>query len=554
MKAAEGSGNIAAPAAGPYVAPRTPAEELLAAIMSGLLEIDRVGMKDNFLALGGDSLLATLLAVRIQDAFGVDLPPSAIFDAADAAALCAAIQMSKQRMAETVPPPAPQDRAAGLPLSTEQEVLLFLHQMAEDKSQYNISRVFRVRGSLDSATLRQSFTELLRRHEILRTRLGAAEGRAVQIVDAPRPFDLESADMGGLPADQREEAARRQARDFVRRAFVLDADPLIRACLIRVADADHMLAISMHHLISDASSLNVMLSELGALYVAFAEGQAHALPPARLHYADYALWQRTAYPLSEESHVAYWKRVLDGVAPTRMPGPPLDFATRNFELGLLQFDLPPALSQRVRELARREDSTPAMALFAAFQLLLARLCQTDDVVGGMIFSRRTRPELQDVLGPMLIAHPVRTRNAPDAGFRSLLRQVKTAILDTYGHLEIDTMNLSERVTPPLWPLTAFNFISGRAGPAAIFEDGLRGTDPGVRIEEVEFKEESGGKAPADLSMELYDYPDRFGGKIVYAKELFEPEAIRRFADDFRTLLAEATADPERRIADIQLRA
>jgi len=540
------------PDASDYVAPRTPAEELLAAIFAELLEIDRVGMADNFLALGGDSLLATLLVVRIQDAFGIDLPPSAIFDAKDVAALCIAIQESNETTTVSAPPPGPQDRRGGQPISSEQGVLLFLHHMADDKSIYNIFRVFRVRTAIDVDALRKAFTALLGRHEILRTRLAFVDGQPAQQIDEPEPFALELIDLGALPAAQRDEAARGQAEAFVRRPFTLDADRLVRAALFRLSPDEHLLAISMHHLVSDASSLNVMASDLGALYAAFSNGRASPLAPPRLHYADYALWQRVAYPLMEDGHVAYWKSVLDGIVPIRIGPADLDPAARNFDLGLLHFALPPALSGSVRDLSRREDTTAAMTLFSAFQVLLARQCRTGDIVGGMIFSRRTRPELQDVMGPMLIAHPVRTDIARQGDFRALLRHVKATVLDDYRHLEIDTITQIQRIMPQLWPLTAFNFVGGRAGPAKLLEARLRSLDPAASVDEVEFVDGKAGRAPADIAMEVYDYPDRLAGKITYSPDLFDDASIARFVDEFKAVLAEAAANPERPVSTIGL--
>ncbi|HLG88034.1 MAG TPA: condensation domain-containing protein [Alphaproteobacteria bacterium] len=541
------------PDIGPFVPPHADGDKKLAGMVSEVLGFDRVGMKDGFLALGGDSLTATLLAVRIQDGFGFAIDPSIIFDSPDLAALAATLERSGRGVEEDKSlTPTVQARPERIPLSSEQQILLWLHQMNDDKAGYNVARAMRIRGTIDPDLLRRALTELLDRHEILRTRLEVTESAPVQIVDPTAGADLEIVDLRAAPVEERERAARRHAGLFVRRPFALDGDKLFRACLVRLAEDEQVLALSMHHLVSDGGSLVLIFSELGALYAALASRKALPRRPS-LQYADYTLWQAAAYPRLEDRQVAFWSEYLAGVRETRWLKPAPEAKARHYRLAGHAVSLSPDLTAKLRDLGRSEDVTIAMILFAANQIILAKLCGAEDMVGGMTFSRRTRPEFQDVPGPMIVTYPVRTPIRPDGTFRELLHYVKATLLEAYRHLEIDGVAMARRMTAQSWPMTNFNLVGDRSGPAKRFQESLRAFDPSLGVTDFPTPDAEGGVAPIDFSIELYEEADRITGKILYGLDVFDADFITEIAAYFETLLNRAAVDPACRLAELASR-
>jgi len=286
----------------------------------------------------------------------------------------------------------------------------------------------------------------------------------------------------------------------------------------------------------------LVVSELIALYVALAHGTA--MPPrAKLQYADYALWQATAYPKLRESQAAFWTDYLSGVRPTRWLRPPPE--ARRYKLGAHAFSLSPELSAKLKELGRREDVTLGMILFAANQIILARLCGTEDMVGGMMFSRRTRPEFQDVVGPMFMIFQVRTSVRPGDGFDDLLRQVKSSLLTVYGHLEIEGTAI-----PWSAPMTNFNLLSDEDSDAKRLEDQLRLVQPSAKVAAFEVAETVDSTVPLDFSFELCERAGRIVGRVIYSLDLFDADAAATIADDFQGLLSRAAEDPRRRLSEL----
>jgi acyl carrier protein len=538
------------PDIGPFVPPRSDGERKLAAIVSEILGYDRVGITDGFLALGGDSLTATLLAVQIQDDFGFAIDPAIIFNSPDLAALAAALERPGTETEEDMSlTPSVQARPERIPLSSEQQILLWLHQMNDDKAGYNVARAMRIRGTIDPDLLRRALTSLLDRHEILRTRFEVIEGAPVQIVDPPADIDLEIVDLRAAPVEGREGEARRRAGLFVRRPFAVDGDRLFRVCLIRLAEDDQILTLAMHHLVSDGGSLVLIFSELGTLYSALASRKPLPRKPV-LQYADYTLWQAAAYAKLEDRQVAFWSNYLAGVRETRWLRPAPDADARHYRLAGHAISLSPELTAKLRDVGRSEDVTIAMILFAANQIVLAKLCGAEDMVGGMTFSRRTRPEFQDVAGPMIVTYPVRTPIPPEGSFRALVQYVKSTLLEAYRHLEIDGVAMARRMTAQSWPMTNFNLVGDRSGPAKRLEDSLRALDPSLRVTDFATPEAEGGVAPIDFSIELYEEADRITGKIIYGLDVFDADFIAAVAVDFERLLGRAAADPGRRLSEL----
>ncbi|WP_164021878.1 non-ribosomal peptide synthetase, partial [Pyxidicoccus trucidator] len=311
-----------------FVAPRTPTEQLLAFQWSLLLKATRVGARDNFFELGGHSLLATQVISRIRATFGVDLPISALFAAPTLEALAASIDtLAREGLGPKLPSLLPVERTGALPLSFAQQRLWFLDQFIPDSALYNMPAPLRLEGTLDTAALERSLTELVRRHEVLRTSFPSEAGQPLQVIASPSPLSLERVDLSALPAAEREDEARRLIEAECRKPFSLARGPLLRALLLKLADAEHVLLLNVHHIISDGWSLGVLVREVAALYEAFCQGQPSPLPELPVQYADFAAWQRQwLQGEALEAQFSYWRQQLAGSPqvlelPTDRPRP-----------------------------------------------------------------------------------------------------------------------------------------------------------------------------------------------------------------------------------------
>ncbi|HEX2077170.1 MAG TPA: amino acid adenylation domain-containing protein, partial [Longimicrobium sp.] len=257
-----------APAEDRYVAPRTPVEEVLAGIWAEVLRLERVGANDSFFELGGHSLLATRVVSRVRELFGVELPLRALFEGPTVAELAGRVEEMRRAGLPVLPPVVPTERTGPLPLSFAQERLWFIDRLEPGSAVYNIPMAWRLGGALDQAALERALGEIVRRHEALRTVFREADGSPVQVIAPFGGFALPVEDLSGLGEADREAAVRRRAGEEARRAFDLSAGPLFRAALLRLGEEDHVLLLSMHHIVSDGWSMGVLFRELSALYEA----------------------------------------------------------------------------------------------------------------------------------------------------------------------------------------------------------------------------------------------------------------------------------------------
>ncbi len=279
----------------PHVAPRTPTEEVVANFWGNVLGRERVGAHDDFFELGGHSLLATRVVSRLRDTFGVEIPLSVLFETPTVAGLARRVEEARRVGRDrAVPPILLVPRGGELPLSSAQQALWFLEQLAPGRPTFNVTASVRIDGPLDLDALTRSFAEILRRHEILRTKFATVDGRPVQVIMPAEamPLPLEIHDLRDLPDERRMAEARRLGIEASRRPFDLARGPLIQARLLRLGESENAVVLGMHHIITDGWSFGVATRELSALYVAFRDGQPSPLPELPVQYADYAVWQR----------------------------------------------------------------------------------------------------------------------------------------------------------------------------------------------------------------------------------------------------------------------
>ncbi|MET0399320.1 MAG: non-ribosomal peptide synthase/polyketide synthase [Longimicrobiaceae bacterium] len=536
-----------------HAAPRTPTEEIVAGLSAGVLGVERVGVDDDFFALGGHSLSATRLATRVREALGVDLPLPAVFEAPTAAALAARVDaLLRGGAGEAVPPVVrvPRGGAERLPLSFAQQRLWFLWQMDPAGAGYNMPFPLRLRGRLDARALESALGELVRRHESLRTVFVPTPEGPVQEVRAPAPLPLPAADLGALPADGRGREALRLAEEDAARPFDLRRGPLLRASLLRLSDDDAVLLLCMHHVVSDGWSTGVLFRELSALYGAFARGEASPLPEPEVQYADFAVWQRER--LSGDrlaALLAWWRERLHGAPrvlelPTDRPRPPAA-SGRGAVHG---FRVPAAGAAPLRALARREGATLYMVALAAWQALLARWSGQEELVVGTPIANRTRRETEGLIGFFVNTLALRGSLAGDPPFRALVGRVRDATVGAYAHQDLPFERLVEEIAPE----RSLSHTPLFQGMFAL--QNTPGEEQALALSGITLGPLSGGLQTArflgirdalfDLELELVEDGAEVVGSLRYRTDLFDAATVERMAAHLGTLLDGAAADPD----------
>ncbi|HEY0510454.1 MAG TPA: amino acid adenylation domain-containing protein [Thermoanaerobaculia bacterium] len=532
-----------------FVAPRTPVEEVLAAIWSEVLGVMEIGRGDDFFALGGHSLLATRVLARIREALAVDLPVRALFETPTLSGFAervAARRRERSGLATTPVRRAPRDAPPSL--SYAQQRLWFLDQLSPGSSAYSIPAAVQLDLDLDPATLKRSLDEVVRRHEILRTTFVSVVGQPQQVIAETAEVDLPLRDLSGLAEEECEAEARRLALDESLRPFDLSRGPLLRVTLLRLGEGRHRLLLTLHHIISDGWSIGVLMGEVEALYAAFAAGEPSPLAELEIQYADYAVWQRD-WLQGEllETELAYWRRQLVG-APTVIelstdrPRP----AARRQAGAHCPVVLPGDLSAALRTLSRREGATLFMTLTAVFQALLGRYTGQDDILIGTPIAGRGRLELENLIGFFVNMVVLRAGFQDGPRFRDLLRRVRESALGAYTHQDLPFDKLVEELQP-----------TRGAGRNPLFQVILSFQDTPtaeIAMAGVTLLTGSPGSAETKFDLELYlwDGPAGIAGSLVYSPELFEAATIRRMADHFQRLFERLVAEPEASVFDFTL--
>ncbi len=537
-----------------YAAPRTPVQEALVSLWVEVLGLGQVGIHDDFFELGGHSLLATRLVSRLCHTFQVELSLSSFFEGPTIAMLAERIEAT-QRAARSLPTPPPLrlvSRDAQLPLSFAQQRLWFLNQLEPNSPLYNVPRALRLSGVLDAGALQQALRAIVARHEVLRTTFAVVDGEPVQVV-APTPsVPLPIEDLSSLPQSERQAQAWRRTREEGLRRFDLAQGPLLRAKLLRLSEEEHVLLIGMHHIVSDAWSMDVFWRELGALYEAFSSGKPSPLAELPIQYADYAVWQRewlTGEVL--ERHLGYWKRQLADIAALQLPTDRPRPAAQTHRGALQWLRLPESLSEALRELSRREGMTLFMVLLAAFQALLSRYAGQEDIAVGTPIAGRNQAEIEGLIGFFLNMLVMRTDLSGDPTFRELLRRVREVTLGAYDHQDVPFEKLVEKLKPGRemnrTPLVQVFLNMHQVGNSTLELDGLT-------IETVPGPEQHGELGSVfDLTLYVWEREEGIALSAEYDAELFEADTITRMLGHLQTLLEGVVANPEQRLSTLPLR-
>src|SRR5947207_1895888 len=341
-------------------------------------------------------------------------------------------------------------RAKTAPTSFAQQRLWFLNRLEPDSPAYNIPRPLRMRGELNVSVLCRTFNALLARHDVLRGRFELAEGQPVQVITPRLEIDLPVIDLQDLSESEREAEVSRRAIADAEQPFDLTQAPLLRLCLLKLAAEEHVLLLTMHHIISDGWSMGVLVREMAAVYQALDAQQPIELPELPIQYADFARWQRQWLQGEVlEEQLDYWKQHLAGApAVFDLPVARSRPATQTMNGSHLTTTLSPKLSWALNELSRREGATLFMTLVAAFKILLYRYSGQDDLVVGSPIAGRNRAELENLVGFFVNSLPLRSSLAGNPTFRELLTRVKETALGGYAHQDLPFEKIVEGVQPP----------------------------------------------------------------------------------------------------------
>jgi amino acid adenylation domain-containing protein len=518
-------------------------EATIASELARLLGRDRVGVDENFFALGGHSLLAHLAASRINQRFDIELPITSVFQSPTAAALAREVKRVREQARRTQQPPlVPIDRHAPLRLSPTQEGLWFLHRLDPKDAAYNNHNSYRLRGALDIEKLRAAIERIVARHESLRTSFPTEGGIAVQQIAAPRPFVLPQEDLSALAflgAPALDGGIATSLRREIMRPFDLEAAPGFRARLLKLGSNDHVLALTLHHIVSDEWSMELLWSEIASHYK-LAKGDAASIPTLSLQYADYAAWQRARQTGNElESQLGFWTENLRD-APVATELPRKQPRASSNRCGDLSIELGPDLAAALWELGRQCDATPFMTLVTALRVTLYRRTGQADLCIGTPIANRDRPELEHMIGLFINTIVLRARIASGSRFRDLLAQARATAIEAYTHREAPIHEVVDRLgRRDLGQTTLFSILFAHqnvpAAPVAL---------PGLRVEPMP---RIAGGAQTDLT--LYSWEHAAGCSIwfVYNAELFDADAIRELADAYRETLSRLVAEPDRPI-------
>jgi len=433
-----------------------------------------------------------------------------------------------------------------IPLSFAQERLWFLDQLEPDSPRYNIFNACRLEGTLQVTAIARSLSEILRRHEVLRARFVDVAGRPELLLAPAGPLPLATLDVSRLAPDVKASEVQRLALAEARLPFCLAEGPLVRATLLRLHEAEHVLLLSMHHIAADGWSMEVLTRELWALYEAFSEGMPSPLPELPIQYADFAAWQRQWLQGEVlEGQLAYWRRRLEGLASLELPAdrrrPPVQGVEGAYRVRLL----PRGLMGRVKTLSQRERVTPFMTLLAAFAALLCRYSGQDDIAVGCPIANRGRAEVEGLIGFFANMLVLRTDVSGDPTFRELVRRVREVTLGAYAHQDIPFQRLVKELRPERHlsrsPLFQVAFALQGALGTEVRLPGLRVTAGGIDNMVSKF----------DLTLYMGD-SEPGSSAFEYSTDLFEAATIDRMAGHLQILIEGAVQEPDRRLSELTL--
>lgn len=429
------------------------------------------------------------------------------------------------------------------PVSFAQQRLWFLDRLAPHNPLHNIFVAVRLQGWLNIASLQQTLNEIVRRHEILRTTFILMDGQPVQVVVATQLLHLCQIDLRTVPAGQRQAQTQRLATDEMQRPFDLATGPLLRATLLLLDEAEHVVLLTMHHIISDGWSIELFMREVAVLYAAFVRGAPSPLPDLRIQYADFAHWQRQWLQGEVlETSLAYWKQQLTGTPPLlALPTDRARPALSTFRGSRQACCFPGALSEEIKALSRRQGVTLFMVLLAVFKVMLRYVTGCDDLVVGTDVSNRNRAETEGLIGFFVNQLVLRSDLSGNPTFRELLARIRRMTLAAYDHQNLPF----EMLVAALKPERSLQYAPVFQVKLVLQNPPLGSLElPGLRLTALEVGRQTAG---FDVLLYLWEAPTGLRGWFEYSADLFDACTVARFAAHFTTVLRHVVAQPDTRL-------
>jgi amino acid adenylation domain-containing protein len=536
----------------PYEAPRGEIERRMVRIWQDVLHIEAIGTRDDFFELGGDSILANQCMARVREEFKVELPLRRFFESPFIRALAGEVSEGRPHVERIGK--APED--VDIPLSFAQERLWFLQKLDKHSLAYFVPRVIRMHGTLDPVLLERTFTEIIRRHEILRTVFPTKQGKPLQRVLEAQRLDMPLLDFSGLEKAEREAEAWSWIAEEGRRSFDFEQGPLLRVTLLKMSNREHIVVLTEHHLVHDGWTQGVLLKEFIAIFSAYLEGREPSLPELPIQYADFAYWQRRRFKGELlESHLSYWKQKLSGLPPylelpADHPRPPL-ISNRG---GMIEFLAPASLTAALKEFGKEEGVTLFMTMMAVFKVFIYRYSGAEDLCVGTGAASRGIKEMEGMLGMVINTLAMRTRISPDLSFREFLHRVKETCIEGYEYEDTPFDKVVDAVNPerslqytPLFQVM-FAFMDTPTEALAL---------PGL---ELILEPSHNRSAKFDISVVVVPPaepgPGEEQGEILveweYNSDIFEESTIRRMTDVYLVLLEESISRAGEKVAALHL--
>ncbi|MBN3899617.1 MAG: amino acid adenylation domain-containing protein [Nostoc sp. NOS(2021)] len=454
-------------------------------------------------------------------------------------------------------PLLPISRSGNLPLSFAQQRLWFLDQLIPNNPFYNIPLALHLTGLLNKAALEQTFNEIVRRHEALRTTVVMQERQPVQVINPTLTITLPVIDLRQLPQAQREIQARQLTSQEAQRPFNLSTDSLLQVKLLWLDETQYILLLTMHHIVCDGWSIGVLIQEIAALYTAFASNQPSPLAKLTIQYADFAYWQRQWLQGEVlEKQLSYWQKQLDGISMLNLPTDRPRQAVQTYQGARQSLQLSKSLSEALLALGQQEGVTLFITLLAAFQVLLYRYTQQEDITIGSPIANRNRSEIEGLIGFFVNSLVLRTQLNGNPTFRELLSRVKEVAFGAYAHQDLPFEKLVEELHPERNlnqnPLFQVVFALQNAPMSAL-------ELPNLILSPLPFDTET---TRFDLEFHLWepkvqnglwaDSSEGISGFVIYSTDLFDDATITRMLGHFQILLSGIVANPEQRIAQLPL--
>ncbi len=533
-----------------HVEPRTELQRRIAVIWSEVLGLPRVGLRDDFFELGGHSLLATRIVSRTRQACDVELPLRALFEASELEAFCEQVRAA-QAAGRTDSHGAIRriDREQPVPLSYSQQRMWFLWQLEPDSPAYNVGGLARLSGPLDVARFEAALQALVQRHETLRTTFPSVDGVPVQRVHGDGGLHMDWQDFSALDRDSRQQHLQTLADSEAHRPFDLESGPLLRVCMVKMAEREHYLVVTLHHIVTEGWAMDIFARELGALYEAFLDDRESPLEPLPVQYLDYSVWQREWLESGErQRQLDYWKAQLGNEHPLlELPGDRPRPPVQSHQGDLYRFDLSPELAERVRRFNAARGLTMFMTMTATLAALLYRYSGQQDLRIGAPVANRIRPESEGLIGAFLNTQVLRCRLDGQMSVGELLEQVRQTVIDGQSHQDLPFDHLVEALQPPR--SAAYNPLFQVMCNVQRWEFQQTRQLAGMTVEYIA---NDARATKFDLNLEVTDLDQRLGCCLTYSRDLFDEPRIARMAGHWQNLLEALLGDPQRRIAELPL--